>query len=1044
MIQQKPCLISTIRQPLRTLLLSLLLGLISFAFIGKAAEYLVIQRETTRLGSYYHVIGSLQKINDPQNTDISLGADIVKSSPYLAYEDRRQYGLGVMEGIYNDDTFGLDAENSGPNAGMFKGINIDSFWFFGVLKSKKEVTQTEGSNEKVGYSFTFEVNKVVTGYPEYIKEGQTLNLLFLSKGHEDAVPAIEAMEEGQSYFVRGWFDAYFTPDPGWQNGNSKVQLRSLDDKQTWYLPVRQGEEVDINDPTLAAVKNEVEIAEQNQHTLTIISTADMSAMPDTQQSSHLYYLIQGRWLNHEDDLNKNKVIVIQERLAQSRGLKIGDKIVLNFRMLKNPNFGYIISEEDRQNWRSYPTSKESFEIVGTFGATVGIGANLAFIPNSALLPGFEQSTSGLDSFLYSFVLKSFQNENAFVNENQNKMAQLGIGLTFVDNNGKNFWSGVQPLKQSASASVLIFGGVLLIALTLAVFFYLTQRRRDYAILRALGVPKTWANRQMLLPIALIGAVGILIGGISSWQYALAKAAASLSTLPTPAGQVPSATLNPGYLAALCAGIFVLLLVFAWVGIALTARRPVLELLQGETARAGKKQKPDQSLEQSSLPNLQSVSTIVAHVPPSSEQLDSIVFATTGQIPAKRSQKNGTLIRFILRHTSRSSLKSFLIIVVASGFMLALGWMQWTMEKDRAEVDRLYETTTVKAEIVQKNAGVSTSFGSADITGDLVVKMLQSGFLRNPYLEALSGIVHMNRFHGATESSDVSLLVCGIDQPETFFFTTMQGAVVEYAPGWDESLFTKTWTLDEVKESGVPVVFPEDLFKQYELKMGEKLSMTDRQGQTYTYIVSGEYFFGTIGYSESRIMLPLSALKEMEGKALMYNVARFDIDPAKNKELSTLKAKMDQMLAKYSAGFLPLQIVLWDEELRTVVTPLEKNLSLLRILYPVTFAISVLIGAGLSLLLLLQTAKEAALLRALGVTKIKVRAVLSSEHLLLSLIGIALGLVALVLLRQDPGVLLAGSTLIAAGLYLVGVFFGSVFGATAITRRQPMELLQVKE
>ena len=53
----------------------------------------------------------------------------------------------------------------------------------------------------------------------------------------------------------------------------------------------------------------------------------------------------------------------------------------------------------------------------------------------------------------------------------------------------------------------------------------------------------------------------------------------------------------------------------------------------------------------------------------------------------------------LHHVLRSRLKSFLTLAVALGFMLASGWIRQTMERSRTEVDRLYDTTVVAADIV---------------------------------------------------------------------------------------------------------------------------------------------------------------------------------------------------------------------------------------------------------------------------------------------------------------------------------------------------------
>ncbi|HHY35335.1 MAG TPA: hypothetical protein GX510_06875, partial [Firmicutes bacterium] len=57
-MRKNVCLKSALRQPARTLVLVLLIGLISFAFVSKVAEYLVVNRETDRLAGYYRSIGT--------------------------------------------------------------------------------------------------------------------------------------------------------------------------------------------------------------------------------------------------------------------------------------------------------------------------------------------------------------------------------------------------------------------------------------------------------------------------------------------------------------------------------------------------------------------------------------------------------------------------------------------------------------------------------------------------------------------------------------------------------------------------------------------------------------------------------------------------------------------------------------------------------------------------------------------------------------------------------------------------------------------------
>ena len=54
---------------------------------------------------------------------------------------------------------------------------------------------------------------------------------------------------------------------------------------------------------------------------------------------------------------------------------------------------------------------------------------------------------------------------------------------------------------------------------------------------------------------------------------------------------------------------------------------------------------------------------------------------------------------LLHHLLRSRIKSFLTLAVALVFMLASGWILQTMERSRLEVDKLYDTTVVEADIV---------------------------------------------------------------------------------------------------------------------------------------------------------------------------------------------------------------------------------------------------------------------------------------------------------------------------------------------------------
>ena len=139
--------------------------------------------------------------------------------------------------------------------------------------------------------------------------------------------------------------------------------------------------------------------------------------------------------------------------------------------------------------------------------------------------------------------------------------------------------------------------------------------------------------------------------------------------------------------------------------------------------------------------------------------------------------------------------------------------------------------------------------------------------------------------------------------------------------------------------------------------------------------------------------------------------------------------------------MALSFVLWDSELRQVAEPLEKNIRLMRLFYPIACGAVCFIAAGLSVLLLFQRRREASILRVLGVGAAPVRLVLALELVLISLLGVCAGLLAAFLFA---GAKSAGDLGLAAGMYLLGSLLGTAVGCLAVTGAKPLELLHEKE
>ena len=1059
---------STLRQPLRSILLLLLIGLLSAAFTVRVVEYVLIQRETGRLGDYYRAIGTLQSANSEEYNDVA-GADLIAKSKYVGLEDRRRCCSGVLQGMYNGDTHG-EMSDGYEKSEYDVGVHNSDVFVYGKLLSTPALFKIGGwatGEEHEAYQFKFQVDQVEAGYPENVSEGKTVTLYWITDG-KDISSILEELHVGDRYFLKAFYDARTTNMLQWDTPSENLIVKPLNDSGLWFLPVEPGESVNLESPELDGLREELELLRENLSAMLVVGTKDMSAMPNVQQVSKTYYLAEGRWLDRNDDRNTRKVCVVHQEFANFRGLSVGDTITLTLRNLEPANlgeegcYGYILDGEKWENWRDFSTQTETFEIVGLYGMiSRNYGGELTchntvmYIPDSCMPEGFgaDPETMVWD---YSFVLKSSQDEAAFLGENREALEELGYSVSFVENHSENFWASVTPMRQSATFSAAVFAGVLLLGLVLAAFLYLLLRRRDFAILRAMGVPNGPAARGLLGPVALLGLLGIAAGSIPAWGYAMRKTAETLATISGPEGVEVSVELSRLYLVGICACVWALLVAFVAIGAGRLSRRPALELLQGAAGGRKKRkktsQKPRQLEEKPGKVSQPGKARLVENVPTWQVQTDALKGLPRGRGPGM-----GVSGRYVLRQIRRAPLKSALAMALALGFVVALGWMDLTAERSQAEADRLYETTVVEAKITQSNP--SMSVGTSNIINKSTVDaILETGLVQDVYLESQLGYSCVAPF--AADNVDMvydesrmirSVTYYGLNQPEAY--CARNGIEITYAPGWDDGIFTEEWSLDDTKKREIPVVLSTNMLTQLGLELENEFyaecdqTKNGNGGRSYgRYLVVGQYT-GQASMEGDPVLLGLSALLAAEERLALepaYSVAEFVLDPVKNRELSARREELKELVAQPNAGALDLTLVLWDEELTQVVGPLEQNVRLMSVLYPVTAALSVLIAIGVSVLLLFQSAREMAALRAMGCTRRRVTGMFSCQQGLLCLLGILLGLVALGALRGGMEGVWKGKTLLCAGLYFLGATIGAMVTSTGLGRRKPMELLQIKE
>ena len=211
-----------------------------------------------------------------------------------------------------------------------------------------------------------------------------------------------------------------------------------------------------------------------------------------------------------------------------------------------------------------------------------------------------------------------------------------------------------------------------------------------------------------------------------------------------------------------------------------------------------------------------------------------------------------------------------------------------------------------------------------------------------------------------------------------------------------------------------------------------------------------YYTGAVdGADAYPVLAPLSAYRQLSAsRAPTYCKVHVTLTPSLNRELERFTEIVNTAAASQGTALTALRAVIWDGELRQAVSPLERALELMRMLYPVVLALSLLSAAGVAVLFVMLLAKEAAILRVQGTAKIQTILILSLQQVFTCFSGLTIGLTGILLYiggtRPDllPGI--APGTAVCAAAYLAAGVLGAIASSAAVTGKNPLEMLQVKE
>ena len=432
-------------------------------------------------------------------------------------------------------------------------------------------------------------------------------------------------------------------------------------------------------------------------------------------------------------------------------------------------------------------------------------------------------------------------------------------------------------------------------------------------------------------------------------------------------------------------------------------------------------------------------------------------------------------RFAIRYTIRAPLRTALLAGFALFNVLALAYLLHTIDTSEERIDHLFLTTYVHGAVVRTETFlINTKYTDPLISRWMVNQLHASGFLYDIYLEKI--ITNMTLlpnlpiddidpdmreiidYFGANRTLVVNDIHRFVDENRP---RMLEAVVAGLPPFGGELVFTFAYGYDESNlayggHSGdeghiIPILAHEVLLRRLGLYVGDYAYVVVGHLRSELYFnvhIIGSFMGGhpaSLGrfYNPPLILMHHRAYHSVlpsEG----YAVVRFTVDPVNNRELDYFRDETARQVRNQSARITPfsppLSLYLNDNELRAVVIPMEQNLNLLRQLLPIAIVLACVLTGGLSLLLMMQRAKFVAVLRVLGTTKTRTRALLVVEQVSVCVIGIAMGIVALHVLNIG----ISADLILPVALSFAGGVAGSIAGVIVISSRKPLELLQVRE
>ena len=773
----------------------------------------------------------------------------------------------------------------------------------------------------------------------------------------------------------------------------------------------------------APLRELIQVTNDDLHTFDVVYTDDMASIRRVARDQ--LTLEQGRFLGPADE--GQPLCVVSENFLERSGLGIGDTVTLrlgNHLMEQFQPLGALAVTRGRyaDQW-----TEQSFTIVGSWkdsadrrwqehehysfystGSWQEQDPYWAYSDNSIFVPAsFLPADCDVENHLFrpaevSFLVRDPDKLGAFAEECLPLVEELGLKYAWNDGGWPIIAEKLAQTRALTRMKLLIFAAAALLAAGLTVYLFLYRRRMEYAVLRALGSPRSKAAKALWLPLMALGVIAEALGSAAAWLRSGAAAQRSAAEFAEAGLEaMPEAHFGVYLLGA--AGLLAVISLLSGLLLRALGKRSPLALLQDGSRRKEKKALPTE---------------VGPEALPYAAAVLALPMTVTGK-PVK-----GFLRRYIFRHARRAGTKTLLTLLLAALLVGAVG--QLTVLRERYK--EMLQNVHVEAEFYD-----GLSMGKAET-------LMKTGMLSDP--------VYIATFNDGMEMAELELTLA-----EAVFTNRLDSVVSEpvtWLEGWDEER--------AMEEKGKVCILTAPEMEYHGIKLGDQVRINEfaclellKRGHDYhpksdadALVFRDKYrsFYTVIGRVETTqeaqiIYAPVTAFSSYYffGTTLYLDSATFTLNDYHDAD------KVRQMAAEiqYTAKKPPVFSMDTADADR-----IYRVYRLIETLYPLTVAAALILGTLLPVLMILQEQKEAAILRALGWSKKLTIRRLTLEQALLCLAGLLLAIAALFAVN---GLGFLGVILVPI-LYVIAHFALCVGASAAVSasilQKSPMRLLQVKE